>query len=353
MTLSRVVYFGQSLNILDFLLLRTDIEVVAVFVPHLDQDVHKEFVRRMLLAQVEQFFIGLKPQKILQVLPSHLDVGICAHFEVIPQSVLQAFRLGIINIHPAPLPKYPGRYPLIDICLAGEMESGVSIHWMSSRVDQGDLIAEAKFKRHPVEGPIELEKRAEQYACHLLTELWPAIIEGYAPRQAQVKRMPKRADRHLPCPCSFDRLLDLLRASQAYGPYGGLALYESKLALVLRIKDLKLLSLTSLKGLEVDQNPIHQRGFYIHSVKSLTEPNLGSTPLLSVTSNWSLSSNSKINQQSIGDHNIQFEASFELFNEDLRPLSQEELTKAYLDLTNLSQKLFLSSLPKTIRLELP
>ena len=98
---------------------------------------------------------------------------------------------------------------------------------------------------------------------------------------------------------------------------------------------------------------MHQRGFYIHSVESLTESNLESSLLLGVISNWSLSSNSKINQQCIGDHGIRFEASFELFNKALKPLSQEESNKAYLDLTNLSQKLFLSPLPNTIRIELP
>ena len=111
--------------------------------------------------------------------------------------------------------------------------------------------------------------------------------------------------------------------------------------------------MTSVKDLEVEQVPMHQRGFYIHSVERLTESNLGSRLLLGVTSNWSLSSNSKINHQYIGDHGIRFEASFELFNEDLRPLSQEELSKAYLDLTILSQDLFLSPLPESIRLELP
>ncbi|MAD60786.1 MAG: hypothetical protein CMH49_04610, partial [Myxococcales bacterium] len=245
MTQTRMVYFGQSLSMFDYLLLKKDVQVVAVFVPKLSENIHKEFLHRVLMASVENFYVALPTEEIFDALPINLDLGLCAHFDIIPENILHRFRLGVINIHPAPLPKYAGRYPLVELCLAGDLESGVSIHWMDARVDQGDLIAEAKFIRHPIEGPVELEKRAEQYACHLLSELWSALINGYAPRHMQLRSPIKKANRSIPCPCHFERLLDLLRASQAYGPYGGMALYEPKYALVLRIKDLRVLSFVS------------------------------------------------------------------------------------------------------------
>ena len=355
MTQTRVVYFGQSLSIFDYLLLKQDVKIIAVFIPKLSENIHKEFLHRVLMANIEYFYVALPSQEIFEALPINLDLGVCAHFEIIPEQVLLQFRLGVINIHPAPLPKYAGRYPLIELCLAGDLESGVSIHWMSTRVDQGDLIAEANFIRHPIEGPVELEKRAEQYACHLLSELWSAIIDGYAPRHMQLRSPIKKANRSIPCPCQFDYLVDLLRAAQAYGPYGGMALYEPKYAVVVRIKDLRVLSFVSKSEKEIELNVSkNDRGFWGCTIENMSKANLRESVIqLEIKSNWILSCGSQVNRQSVNQTQVCFEASAHLLNEELKPLSQTKLKEVHYYFTDQSQKFLLSPLPKRINLQLP
>ena len=56
---------------------------------------------------------------------------------------------GIINIHPALLPKYGGKGMYGSnvheaVIAAGEKESGISIHWVDEQYDKGDIIFQAK-----------------------------------------------------------------------------------------------------------------------------------------------------------------------------------------------------------------
>lgn len=49
----------------------------------------------------------------------------------------------MINIHPSLLPKYRGLHTHARALEAGESEHGCSIHWVSSGVDEGEIIAQA------------------------------------------------------------------------------------------------------------------------------------------------------------------------------------------------------------------
>ena len=56
---------------------------------------------------------------------------------------------GIINIHPALLPKYGGKgmygsHVHEAVIAAGEKESGITIHWVNENYDEGDIIFQAK-----------------------------------------------------------------------------------------------------------------------------------------------------------------------------------------------------------------
>jgi phosphoribosylglycinamide formyltransferase-1 len=68
---------------------------------------------------------------------------------LIPESILKAFPERIINIHPALLPRYGGRgmYGMKvheAVIAAGDPESGITIHFVNERYDEGDVIFQAK-----------------------------------------------------------------------------------------------------------------------------------------------------------------------------------------------------------------
>jgi methionyl-tRNA formyltransferase len=59
---------------------------------------------------------------------------------LIPQEILKIPRLGCLNIHPALLPKYRGRYSTVHAIFNGESHTGVTLHWMDKGIDSGPII---------------------------------------------------------------------------------------------------------------------------------------------------------------------------------------------------------------------
>lgn len=66
----------------------------------------------------------------------------------VPDNILKAFPGKIMNIHPALLPKFGGKGMYGDrvheaVIAAGEIESGITIHYINERYDEGDIIFQA------------------------------------------------------------------------------------------------------------------------------------------------------------------------------------------------------------------
>ena len=67
----------------------------------------------------------------------------------VPEVLVRAYPKGIINIHPALLPKYGGKGMYGSrvheaVIAAGEKESGITIHWVNENYDEGGIIYQAK-----------------------------------------------------------------------------------------------------------------------------------------------------------------------------------------------------------------
>lgn len=60
--------------------------------------------------------------------------------KIIPDEILTVPALGCLNIHPALLPKYRGRYSTVYAIFNGEKETGVTMHWMDKGIDSGPII---------------------------------------------------------------------------------------------------------------------------------------------------------------------------------------------------------------------
>lgn len=76
----------------------------------------------------------------------HPEIIFCiGAFQIIPPDVLKIPQKGCLNIHPALLPKYRGRYSTAWAIFNGEKETGVTVHWMDEGVDSGPIIMQKKF----------------------------------------------------------------------------------------------------------------------------------------------------------------------------------------------------------------
>ena len=101
-----------------------------------------------LIIDRESFY---KRNDVIKKLKSdNIDLIILAGFLwLVPESLIEAFPQKIINIHPSLLPKFGGKgmYGMNvheAVIAAREKESGISIHYVSSEFDKGEIIAQHK-----------------------------------------------------------------------------------------------------------------------------------------------------------------------------------------------------------------
>ncbi|MCF0182835.1 MAG: phosphoribosylglycinamide formyltransferase [Bacteroidaceae bacterium] len=95
----------------------------------------------------------------------HIDLVVLAGFlAIIPDPLIRAYEGRMINIHPSLLPKFGGvgmygsnvHRAVLD---AGEKESGITIHQISSVVDGGEIVFQARCAVEPDDTPDTLAAR--------------------------------------------------------------------------------------------------------------------------------------------------------------------------------------------------
>lgn len=91
--------------------------------------------------------------KVLNFLKKeNIDFIILAGFLwIVPSLIVKNFKNKIINIHPALLPKYGGKGMYGEnvhkkVIENGETESGITIHFVNEKYDDGDIIFQTKCK---------------------------------------------------------------------------------------------------------------------------------------------------------------------------------------------------------------
>jgi phosphoribosylglycinamide formyltransferase-1 len=92
------------------------------------------------------------PQYLLSLLQQeNIEFIVLAGFLLmIPDFLIKKFHHRMLNLHPALLPKYGGkgmygRHVHEAVKAAGEKETGMTVHWVNSICDGGDIIAQYKI----------------------------------------------------------------------------------------------------------------------------------------------------------------------------------------------------------------
>jgi phosphoribosylglycinamide formyltransferase-1 len=67
---------------------------------------------------------------------------VCAGYMHLLRPVfLERFPERVVNVHPAPLPDFPGAHPLEDVLAAGAPEAAATVHFVDEGADTGPVIA--------------------------------------------------------------------------------------------------------------------------------------------------------------------------------------------------------------------
>ena len=99
---------------------------------------------------------------------------------LIPDNLIKAFPDKILNIHPALLPKYGGKgmygMNVHKIIIKNkEKESGISIHLVNEKYDEGKIIFQAKCKINENDSPKTLAEKIHK----LEYKHFPKVIEDW------------------------------------------------------------------------------------------------------------------------------------------------------------------------------
>lgn len=136
----------------------------------------------VLLVEKERFFKGDVYLPELQ--NAKTDLLILAGFLwKLPATLIQAFPKKIINIHPALLPKYGGKgmygqYVHQSVLHAGEMESGITIHYVDEQYDKGAVIFQTACPVAADDTPETLAQRIHQLEHNYYPQVIEDVLKG-------------------------------------------------------------------------------------------------------------------------------------------------------------------------------
>ncbi|HYD93627.1 MAG TPA: methionyl-tRNA formyltransferase [Candidatus Paceibacterota bacterium] len=110
---------------------------------------------------------------------------VVAYGKIMPQTLIDSFPLGVLNVHYSLLPKYRGASPVEAALLHNESVTGVSIQQMVFKLDAGDVLATKEVAIDPLETTRELRPRLIEAGAQLLIDTLPAFEAGTVTRTPQ------------------------------------------------------------------------------------------------------------------------------------------------------------------------
>ena len=127
-----------------------------------------------------------RPESIEQLRSFGADLMVVVGYgQIIPQSIIDLPRHGILNVHASLLPKYRGAAPIQWAIASGETKTGVTIMQIDAGLDTGDMLAKASTDIGPDETAPELSARLAALGAQLLIDTIGAIERGTAIREKQ------------------------------------------------------------------------------------------------------------------------------------------------------------------------
>lgn len=125
----------------------------------------------------------LIPEKLDDITPKleafEADAGILVAFgQIIPQTIIDIFPRGIVNIHPSLLPAYRGPTPVETAILDEAAETGVSLMALSAKMDAGPVYKQASLKLSGDETKPQLARKLLGLGTKMLEDSLEYILNG-------------------------------------------------------------------------------------------------------------------------------------------------------------------------------
>lgn len=126
-------------------------------------------------AETIDFIRSLKPELVFSFY----------YRDIIPEYILDIPRFGAFNMHGSLLPKYRGRACVNWAIIHGETETGPTLHWMTKRPDEGDIVDQEKVPIDESDTAMDVMLKVADAAEKIITRNLPLLESGKAPRREQ------------------------------------------------------------------------------------------------------------------------------------------------------------------------
>ena len=110
---------------------------------------------------------------------------VAAYGQFLRRNVLDLAPRGVINIHPSLLPKYRGAAPIQWALARGDPTTGVTILYVTERMDAGDMILQEPAAILPEDTAGTLEPRLAEQGASMLIRALDRMAEGPPPVVSQ------------------------------------------------------------------------------------------------------------------------------------------------------------------------
>lgn len=220
----RVIFIGgldDGRMALELLLSHPGVELLAAFV--LDEEEGQKVSGYRTFDDLLGPPVLRKIKRIKEHIPEIRELApevifVVGFSQIIPPALLEIPPLGVIGFHSAVLPGRRGCSPLIWAMIDGLKETGVTMFYMDSGIDTGDVIGVEKFTIEDTDYAADVLEKANQATITLLRRYLDAVLEGTAPRQKQDDTLctytPKRgpADGEIDWSKPAQDIVNLIRA---------------------------------------------------------------------------------------------------------------------------------------------
>ncbi|MGI6255143.1 MAG: methionyl-tRNA formyltransferase [Acutalibacter sp.] len=120
-------------------------------------------------------------------------IVVVAYGKILPKAVLDAPRLGCVNVHGSLLPKYRGAAPIQWTVIHGDPVAGVTTMFMAEGMDTGDILLKTETPVGPEETAGELFDRLKNLGAKLLMETLQGLEQGTLTPVPQDEALATRA----------------------------------------------------------------------------------------------------------------------------------------------------------------
>ena len=168
-------------------LLEAGVEVKALYTYAQGED-ERWFTPPAAVAQAEGIPVHLAPtfndDQVFEAIQAHRPDFLFSFYfrEMIQARFLELPRLGAYNLHGSLLPKYRGRAPINWVLVKGETETGITLHAMTPKPDDGVIVAQAQLPIAWDETALSLTDKAAAAGRDLVRSAVPQLVDGTHPR---------------------------------------------------------------------------------------------------------------------------------------------------------------------------